>query len=659
MKKRGQITAFIIIGLLLLITLLYFTFIREKSLHDVEEIMPELIPVQSYIHTCMSNIGEDAIETIGLNGGYIYFPTDIENNPNTYLSTSPTPKLKNPYWWYDGIERVPPEEFIEDQITQYMEDNLPNCLNNFEAFKNTYQIIEHSPISVITETGESMNSIVKIVTNYNIEIKDKFNKTLAELEKFRVEIPVRLHAVYTLAKTIMERENAQGFVERRVVDLISMDNDVPDTGGPKIQCGKMNWNIQNINAKIRMLMSENFPFIKIKGTEFPHDRYIPLPAIDRLTGTPLHNYFNESYYWSHFIWDVGEGEWNNMRVSFTYDYKWPLYWGKDLYIRPNEYPLLFSNSQKAAGIMNFLCIHLWHFTYDLKFPVKVTISDEKTIKHDDYSFIYTFKGSIDHNEPKRDSFNIIDYKSDNAVEDEEYCSDPYNNIMIMAIENTTTGHEINNVNLTFVCGPYKCNLGSTKPNYRDVAGGTPYWDGPTPTCTLALIKAKKEGFADVQKLITPKEDGIYTIHMDPIKEFKNFTVVKRQYISETLHSAPAQALSGDESALIMLKAKDKTFEQTVIFPFNETTSLGESQTLKLLENDDHIYDLEIYLMDNDTIIGGYTGEWQIDKEDLIDAKVIEFQTIFKQNFADDNDLAFFFGDLKRHSLKVMPPELKK
>ena len=98
LKKRGQITVFIIIGLLVLLTYFVLTYYKKSTIEETELIMPELIPVQQFVETCTQNIAEEAIDLIGINGGYIYFPAWIENDHGSYLSTSPIKELKNPYW---------------------------------------------------------------------------------------------------------------------------------------------------------------------------------------------------------------------------------------------------------------------------------------------------------------------------------------------------------------------------------------------------------------------------------------------------------------------------------------------------------------------------------------------------------------------------------
>lgn len=649
MKKRGQITVFIILGLVLLLAIAYFGFIKEKALQDLEKINPELIPVQSYVEACIRNLGMEAVTTLGLNGGYIYFPPEIDNNPETYISRSPTPKYKNPYWWHDGTERVPSEDFMEDQITKYINEHMSACLSDFGAFSSIYDIVEHSGIETIAEIGDSMDSLVDIELRYSIEVKDKFNKTLAEISRFNVELPVRLHAAYTMARTILEVENQQGFIERKVIDLISLDSDIPDTGGPEFRCSKMSWNIGRIKDKIKLLMAHNFDFIKIKGSRFDEDRYLPLPPKDLLTGKPLDDSYNSSYYWSHYVWDIGDRDWSNMRVSFSYDYNWPMHWINDFYIRPNKYPFLHSNSQKGQDMLSFFCMHFWHFTYDIRFPVKVTIVDERTTRNYEYTFMFAFKGSIDHNEPRRESFVSTDFEVDNLVEDEQFCNDLYNTLTIFARENTSSGWEIKDVNLTLACGKFICPLGQTEPDYG--SGGTPYWEGLTPYCTLGVLRAEKEGYADSEMFIQTGEDSIYSIYMNPIKTFVNFSVIKHEYSGGTVF--PGQEFADGESAIIIIKAKDKNFDETVVYPFD--SGAEETQQLELLSGAFE-YDVEIYMMKDEEIAGGYRSAWKTGNVD--EYEKVRFHVLY-QNFVDEEDMALFFSNLESYSEGVMGPELIK
>jgi hypothetical protein len=321
-------------------------------------------------------------------------------------------------------------------------------------------------------------------------------------------------------------------------------------------------------------------------------------------------------------------------------------------MRPNDYPVAYSNAEKSQDMLSFFCMHIWHFTYDIKFPVKVTIVDEETIKNDEYSFIFAFKGSIDHNQAKRDRFNVKDFTVENFVEDEEFCNDHYNSVRFYAMENTSNGLEIKDVNLSLVCGKFKCDLGLTKPDYA--AAGTPYWEGMTPYCTLGILKGKKEGYLEAETFVqTDSDDRTYYLYMDPVKEFRNVTVVKHKYSGGI--TFPSEGLADGESAIIMLKVKSKDFERSTIYTTNETIKDSE-EALKLLSNDDYTYDVEIYIMNDDEILGGYKAEWSPEEEDVDKARRIKFHVLYG-DFKDDTEMALFFSGLEEYSNTVLKPEL--
>ena len=110
-----------------------------------------LSPVEKYVATCLEKTAEKAIGLAGANSGYIYFPDEINNNPRSYLGISPDAPLKNPYWFYDGIVSIPSQEFIESQISRYIKENMKFCVNDFEAFKQQYDINQKGSIEETTK----------------------------------------------------------------------------------------------------------------------------------------------------------------------------------------------------------------------------------------------------------------------------------------------------------------------------------------------------------------------------------------------------------------------------------------------------------------------------------------------------------------------------
>ncbi len=650
LKKRGQITVFIIIGLIVLLTYILLSYYKTEKIEETELIIPELIPVQQYVIECTNSLAREAIEIIGLNGGYIYFPNWIQNNPNSYLKLSPIDSLKNPYWWYDGRNAIPPLDFIEKQIQDYTKTGMPSCIDNFSAFSHQYAIMELGKFNVIAEIGEED---ITVKTIYPIEVRDKFNKTLAKLEKFPVTIPIRLKKVYKLAIEIMERENKDYFIEKKAIDLISLDDDEIPTTGIDIHCGKKQWESQKVENKLKQLLQTNLPYIKIKGTTFREDSRIAPYQLKDINPFSESNTYNDTYYYYHYIWDISDIPYKNMHVSFSYDPKWDI----KFYARPQKGKYIQSNPQRAGKILSLFCLHIWHFTYDIIFPVKATITDDRTEKNEPYSFTFAFKAQINHNQPDRKSFSIETFDTRDAYLEEEYCADLTNTITIYAVDKVTT-YEIRDVNLTFTCGRFTCDMGSTKSYWDEDHLGTPKLKRKFPYCSNGIIRGSKQGYEDSETFIntgrrlgTKIEDQIgnsFTLEMRPVKEF-NFTVVKHKMLDPGISGA--KPLKENEKAVVTVKNIEEKFESYSTYP------LHTNAPLKLLAKDNFDYDLEIFVMDNETISAGYKADWTFSEIDLTLGKNITFHVIAK-DFKEDEERYLFFAGLKEYSKKIPLPEIR-
>jgi len=651
--KKSQVTMFIIFGIILLLALLYIIFFNQEALSSIKEVNPEAIPVQNYVESCIEQLGREAINLIGYNGGYIYFPPNVNNNPLSYLSEGPSAKFKNPYWWYQGITSIPTEDYIEDQISIFIDENLQKCINEFSVFENSYNIVEmdtKDKLSTKVEIGNKKEAFVTIETRYRIRVMDKFNKTLADIPFFREEIPIRLYNAYTTAKKIMEQENKDSFLEYRTVDLVAMNPDIPDTG-IEVTCSQPRWYLPDIKNNLKTLLQVNLPFIKIKGTNFDENKLIstvPLPDFGQASLEPT---YNNSYYGTHYIWDVDAPD-KDLSVSFAYDEKWPL----ELYARPSDGLFLTSNAQKGQDMLSFLCLHIWHFTYDVIYPVKVTIYDEKTTHHDPYTFMFSFMVSIDHMYPRRESFAVEDFETQNDImTSERFCNDQYGNYTIYAVEDTPGHDKISNVNMTFTCGKYTCDIGQTENDYEQ--GGIPLLNVKLPYCVLGILKAKNKDHADAKAFIrADQEKGTIAVDMTPLKRFKKYEVVKHKFSDNKVSSS--QTLSEGEQAAISLRYQDKDFTSSAIYPPFDTLSfeLPDEGQLTLLDNDEFTYKLEIFLLDDEEIKGGYVANWTVDKNELKRATKIRFH-VLSIDSKDDTELGLFLTGLSSYSLQAPKPEL--
>ena len=664
MKKRGQITVFIVIGLLILLTYVALTFYGTESELQKEVVTPELIPVQQFVESCTRILGEEAVTLAGINGGYLTFPSWVDAAPYRVLQNSPNEQIRNPYWWFDGITAIPPLERIEQDIEEYIEEGLPNCLDNFTVFNNKFQIFDEGELGVQVTLGKEgrKKEDIQIITTYPIEVQDKFNKTLAELQNYLVILPIRFHEVYELAAEIMDRAKKDFFVEERIIDLINLDPDLPTTGFD-VDCRKKIWQLPKVEDKLKKLMMVNLNHIKLENTKYDENAplpYIPAPLpdwrgkytdeeIDSFAFTPeqreslkfleeeIQNTYKDSYYGYHYVWDVTDKKYPSTSVNFQYDPAWPMI----LEVSPNRGPILEANAQKGQQILSAFCLKVWHFTYSMVFPIKVTISDKRTDTNDPFTFSFVYMGKINKNVPDTTSRDFTTLFQRDTVTSEDYCQDIVGaNTMTLQASDTETQSELNNVNFTFTCGRYTCDIGRTRLDL-DVAN-TPLLKVPLPQCTNAVLRANKEGYQQGEIFMQTEIIKTYDVPLQPIKELE--IDVKKYKLNNGQLQGPI-ALTDEEQATVTIAYPEKQFESFAIH------KKDDSSELTLLAKSRFNYRVEIYLADEDNIKGGYLGNWTPDPTLLKLADKVTFNVI-EQEFENDDDAYLFYADLPEHSKKL-------
>ena len=125
-SRSGQITVFIIIGLILLLTvgvIIYFQYAYKKT--PTFELSKD--PVTAYVQQCLVDITKEGVLLAGQNGGYI-FQEELTDKQKEYLQLLPfnsdtlilaNGKQQLRYWYYqmnDGIDRVAIPEFCRPSV---------------------------------------------------------------------------------------------------------------------------------------------------------------------------------------------------------------------------------------------------------------------------------------------------------------------------------------------------------------------------------------------------------------------------------------------------------------------------------------------------------------------------------------------------------------
>src|SRR3989344_908330 len=138
-NKRGQMTLFIIAGVVILFVAFFIGYLQNESFRQRVEsqlfgvsVVPEQAKgVVGYINNCVENIAKDGVELLGFQGGYIDVPNSLSSRE--YLQSDPLSKI--PYWIYGNKVVVPSPQQMESQLKSYI-DRRVNVECDFNAFSD-------------------------------------------------------------------------------------------------------------------------------------------------------------------------------------------------------------------------------------------------------------------------------------------------------------------------------------------------------------------------------------------------------------------------------------------------------------------------------------------------------------------------------------------
>jgi len=196
-NKRGQVTIFIIIGVVIVAAgiLIYAFFPQIKSVFGEEK-----NPV-SYIQTCLEDEIKDAAEKLSLQGGSL--------NPENYIMYDDS-KVEylcytNDYYVPCSVKQPMLKQHIQSEIRTEIEEEIESC---FASLKSSY---ERKGYSVDLKSGskriELLPQRIAATFNYSLTLtKDSTEK----YDSFIVMVNNNLYELVAIANSIIEWEATYG-----------------------------------------------------------------------------------------------------------------------------------------------------------------------------------------------------------------------------------------------------------------------------------------------------------------------------------------------------------------------------------------------------------------------------------------------------------------
>lgn len=620
-KKRAQVTIFIIIGIILLLsTVLVIYLVSRQSVKPLEEaiIVPESAkPVHEFITGCLEQTSKRGVALLGQQGGFIYVPAIIKNTYEANIKLDPAGNFVIPFWYFEGEDRTPSVQFMEKELQRYIYEHLKDCTGNLEIFQDQYDIAELEDLIPSVSIAEE-----DVIVRLKWPLKLTSAERVAGIEDYVVRLPVKLKKAHEIASKVMKAENEQMFFENFTIDAMSSDPEIP-TDDMRFECKKRQWHIDDVTKRLERILLYNIPIIRVENTNYipfvSSTRYYERLRDDR--EDMLENLADgkeelepPSYTppdaIEYFKMMIRAGvEPTDLKASFDYQPSW----GMRLSGVPISGGLLKSSMGRGdRSMLGLLCINQWHFTYDVIYPVRLTIKDDDAFAGEGFVFQMAFPVLINNNIPERKYFGVRQFQSVDF--DRPFCEIKGTEVVDLRAlgftESSPVESELEGVTMSFRCLSEECVLGDT------VADSGYYRLRTTlpEACINPVIVAEKEGYLSAESVLSGSELSL------PMKKIRPFDVkvVVHPYNAYAKTWSPARyQLRASEEVLIHVGLKGKTpLEQYIVVPSNDTV-------IELVEGKEK-YDIDATLNVLDNPVGGFVAnDLEIGYLDFANADTIE------------------------------------
>ncbi len=192
-NKTGQVTIFIILALILVVSmLLLFLLVKKPDFGFGDETNP-----QSYIESCTREATEDAVEILLETGG------DLEPKGSMiYRNEEITFLCYNANYYEPCINQRPMLiEHMEKEITTYIQPRISNCFQSLKSELESRYDIEMGDMGVITKLQKN-----KVVVDIKRDFKMTRGDKVQSFSEFKANL---VHPLYDLSKVASEIVNQE------------------------------------------------------------------------------------------------------------------------------------------------------------------------------------------------------------------------------------------------------------------------------------------------------------------------------------------------------------------------------------------------------------------------------------------------------------------
>lgn len=565
-SKKGQLTVFIIIGIVLLFSTALGLYVK-KSVSSystpvdvaLEQVPQEIKPIQTYVSNCVELTAKEAIRKIGVQGGYLDASGLVVNDaqPSTAeaISMSPGSEVKVPYWYYmkspndceTGCEfntkQLPlfrtagTGNSIEEQIDKYVKEKLSSCLANFIPFKQQFEV-KQGDVNVVTTVAKT-NVFIQVTTPITVTASRREDT----LSRFTVSLPINLGKFYDLATEITRKQENTRFIDHLTVNLIDSFSGLSKDKLPPLADvtlggeGAKYWLLKEVRSKIEEMLMIYIPALQATGTSnYKGNLY------------QGDNLFNKGLY-SLFILPL-----NNTRAAsaeFTYLAWWPSY----VKVTPASGEMI--KPEATGGFLEMLSSFIvtqYKFAYAVSYPVLVTLTDPTAFNGEGFTFQFALESNLRNNVPMTSATSLLS-TSDRV---QSFLCDPDNqksgDVAVKVTDSFTKG-AIDDAVVYFSFGKEACLIGNT-----EIINGTGLLTSKFPVGVGAIVVSKPGYLSKTIPFATQlRNNKSIDVELEPFAELKVSVMrvpVTKNIKSETNTEGIKKVLTGGKLITDNVKQED-------------------------------------------------------------------------------------------------------
>ncbi len=592
-SKRAQITIFILTGIFFMAAIGFGIYYVTQNMDFTDEVFnqvsktpSQIRPVHSFVLGCLDSTAEQGIRTLAKNGGYLdpldHLEVAARPTQSQIIKRGPN---KLPYWYhYDDasqqfLHHYPPLRkseglnSIEAQLEGYVEDNIGRCLDGFRSFSSRFYVQAEDPSITTTVTKES----VVFELDMPMQVLAYTDESTFTLDAFMFDAPVRLEKMYHLAKDIAHTQSMSGFLERPVLELLSLHSGVdrplppfyevelftPGAGSLWTRDAVVGFIRERILPRIsdlQIMYTRNFDYTTAPQTG------MTAPSIEEISMQDIIEPTEESYV--------------DLDVYFSYPSKLPPYINID-----DDDPVLRSDGASAdfAGIFSQMlgaAVRRYRFNYDISYPVVSRVCDTSSFSRRGLCLYFAMEGNIRFNEkfipstPADSGF--FGGVSGNTVVEFDDPEQYVDKIVQFEVRDKMSGEPLPGADVYYSCGEeYYIDM-------IELSNGIAEFSGTMPYCAAGgKIILRKDGYFTAARSWNNREDDD-SVRLASFELYEKvdvpFSVTKKQ---PGFYYATYEGIEEGDSILVQItkykeNANEDAFPLRSIFMVGDTSSMYES-----------------------------------------------------------------------------------